>query len=842
MPWPPVPLVFRTVLAVLSLAPLAARAEFVADAHRPLAPLLGFSSTVRVAATESGFLAFWSTGSAASGSNYAYNVPAQLQVARLSRDGALERRLAPAEIPPTFTWYDAASNGEEVLLTGICTAEAGKPLCLARFSSAGDFLGLTVVPVGEPVAPTVASNGDGFLVTLSVASTRRALAIPVARDGTAGAPVDLGAWDPYSQWTSPATLGSTYYAAWGTTGDHVLARVSSSGVETSVPLKPPFPISQVRIEGSGERLLVVITPRGASALLAAIFDRDLTRLSDWMFLDGGGALPRLGATSSGWIVAAQRFDDATLLPLSLEGVQGSFAAIPGIRGFVIDAAARGDRAAVVWHEGPEITLPDFHHHRARIAVFGADAAPVRTPSTISVGPAPQIHPAAAHAAGVTMVAWSERTPDGGWRVRARPFDAAGVPLAPTVAMPHQGAPQIRPAVATDGDSFFLAWSEGPGGSSGVYGMRLSPEGTLLDAAPTLLFGATGFWSTWYRTTALAWNGSAWLVVSSNNLGELVAVRVSAGGVLLDAAPRAITTHSEYDYGTNFAPVIDCNGSDCLVVWHGPSVPMTPGCQITCSPPPPGLYAALLDSDLGVTRRMPPLTEPWEDLPSDFRSLDATWNVIAREWLVSWTRHQRITADGTMLVADDAISGHARQVSSIPEREGWRVVWAPSGRSDLFHGWTRTGAIGQIRERYVLAASSEPEWDARAIDAPRPLALFLRERQQTPGAPEVVGRFFDESPAPEDGTLVLSATRLPGGDVRLDWTTDLEDVTGFAWSILRRGEWAGSGLIEPSVRHAFLTPGTMTDVTHIVLGAVTPSGTVFSNVISLLEPRKRLVTR
>ncbi len=183
---------------------------------------------------------------------------------------------------------------------------------------------------------------------------------------------------------------------------------------------------------------------------AAIFDRNLARLTDWMPLSGGSSLPRLGATATGWIVAAERFDDATVVPVSLEGIQASVASIPKVRGFVIDAAARGDRVAVVWREGPEITLPDFHYHLARIAMFSADAAPIKGPSTISVGPAPQIHPAAAHADGVTMVAWSERTPDGGWSVRARPFDAAGVPLAAAVAMPHRGAPQLRPAIATNG--------------------------------------------------------------------------------------------------------------------------------------------------------------------------------------------------------------------------------------------------------------------------------------------------------------------------------------------------------------------------------------------------------
>ncbi len=317
--------------------------------------------------------------------------------------------------------------------------------------------------------------------------------------------------------------------------------------------------------------------------------------------------------------------------------------------------------------------------------------------------------------------------------------------------------------------------------------------------------------------------------------------------MLDVTAHAISTMPEYGSAMDFAPVVECSGAECLVAWHGPPVGFG-GCQITCPIPPPSIRAAIITPDLEVRHRLPPLTEPWEEPSSDFRSLDASWNDIADAWLVSWSLRgqQRIARDGALLGPRDAL-GYGGSTSSIPEREGWRIVWAPYSQPDLFHGWTNTAEIAAIRERPVLAASEDAEWDARAVDAPRPLALFLRESPRTAGSPEVVVRFLDESPAPTIVNLNLTATRLSGGDMRLDWTTNLDEVSYFVVSVFQKNfsggdGWYGVGNLVPSVRHFFLTPGMMSYATRIVVTAGTPSGLIQSNVFKLVSPRRRTVAR
>ncbi len=807
------------VLIFFVLAALPARAEFPVTGVRPLAPTLGISSGALVVATDEGFLAFWKTRTT-------NREEGLTQIAKLSSDGTLLRRTVAWDLPASFWFYDGASNGVETLLAGVCSGTYGSPLCLARFSADGDFVGLIETRFSYPVAPVVASNGDGFLVSFSLARAIEVVALPVTRDGLLADRLLLAAWDPSSQWTSPAAIGESYFVAFGQPGKHRLARLSETGVDASVPLTAGFEISQVRIAGSGDRLLVIASPKGNATadlrLRAAVFDRDLTRLTEWMPLEGGSGLVLVGPTSTGWLVAASGLGEATVLPISRTGLAGEPARVGGVLAYDFDFASSRDRAAIVWTSAPDYTIPEFPFSSARVAVFDSSAIVVREATPISLGPAPQIHPAAAHASGVTLAAWVERTMEERLVVKARPFDGdGGVPLAPAVTMPLRGWPQSHPSVATDGTSFFIVWSEGASGRDGVCGARVTADGRVLDATAMAIFGSAEV----SRAADAVWGGDSWVVVSSEGKANIVAKRVSSGGNVIDAVSVVIAPGPERG---GYDPRIDCSGDECLVVWKGPWDPWE--CRISpCAAPPSSILAARISPALALLDATPLRLNGENEWVS---ALSVSWNELANAWSVAWSLdgRRRVSRDGRildeLLTPASFLSG---EVFAISEAHGWHLTWTSSSSSKVFHGWSASGGVREVATRYTLTRTPEREWDPQLVGAQRPLAFVVRESQITAGSPGVIGRFLDEATEPISTDLDLSVRRLPDRVLEFSWTTDIDVVSRFVLWGRYGAAWKMLGGLAPNARIYQITE---TGATAYRLSATTPSGAVESNVIEL----------
>ncbi len=109
-----------------------------------------------------------------------------------------------------------------------------------------------------------------------------------------------------------------------------------------------------------------------------------------------------------------------------------------------------------------------------------------------------------------------------------------------------------------------------GNQTDVYGMRLDQNGQPLDATP-IVISNLGRNQTHPR---VAWNGSNWLVVFVSErpdwyfFEDIVGVRVSPQGAVLDATP--ITIRAELNspanyYGTN--PSVGSDGVNWIVVWE-----------------------------------------------------------------------------------------------------------------------------------------------------------------------------------------------------------------------------------------------------------------------------------
>ncbi len=807
------PPVFRFLLPLLLLC-FAARAEFPVSDERPLAPTLGLYGNVRVVATDRGILAFWTTTTS-------YGSDGLLQLARMSHDGALERRATAWEIP-TFLPFDAASNGERVVLAGSCSYGQEPFHCLAQFSAAGDFLGHTQLPYPYPIRAAVASDGDGFLVILATSRPRWEIAgVPVSSNGEFGDPVVLTTISDRVPWRSPTAtaIGSTYYSTYHTENGPVLARINGLTITKSVELSSAF-AEEIAVESSGDRLLAVATtpwsPSADRRLRFSLFDAALNQTTAWAPLDGQ-ATPRIAPTADGWIVAS-RTPETTLVAVSRSGEAGAGRTVEPSWDYDV---AGGTRIALV---SGHLNNEPFLTGRVRFSIHDASGAELRAPVTISVGPAPQIQPAAAHAGGVTLTAWTEATPEGTFAIRTRPFDGAGTPLAPPAAIPSRGTFQTIPRVATDGSSFFVAWSEG----ASVYGARVARDGRVLDPEGIRISDSSG-------AADVDWSGTAWIVVAGDREFQIVATRISPGGIVLDTTPVPVAPKGEQP---DYDPLVDCTGQECLVVWRRA---IEWQCRFDpCIPPSPQIFG----------RRVAPDVTPLDPSPVHLKgdydevyTLVTSWNPTEEAWLVAWSPEgrQRVTRDGRLLDTHGPQSPYGEGIiAAMPEGDGWRVAWAPQSSGDVFHGWSPTGRVTEVRERHALVRSPHREWNPVLVEARRPLALFLRESQITAGSPQLFGRFLDESELLST-ELVLRASRIDALHVRLSWSTAIDDVRHVQVQRFDRyWKWV-TMVTDPSTRFVDVDlPEGNAARFRIIIGS--PSGPIESNVVDIPGARRRTVLR
>jgi len=132
------------------------------------------------------------------------------------------------------------------------------------------------------------------------------------------------------------------------------------------------------------------------------------------------------------------------------------------------------------------------------------------------------------------------------------FDAAGTPLEPVPFVVTAGkAAQENPRAAWNGTNWLVVYESYDVSGTGYYqksmeAVRVSPGGQVLDSKPIKIFNVTPIGATW----AIASDGTDWVVVNQGTSvnGDLVALRVSSAGVLLDAAPRSLVPATYYSRG------------------------------------------------------------------------------------------------------------------------------------------------------------------------------------------------------------------------------------------------------------------------------------------------------
>jgi hypothetical protein len=122
--------------------------------------------------------------------------------------------------------------------------------------------------------------------------------------------------------------------------------------------------------------------------------------------------------------------------------------------------------------------------------------------------------------------------------------------------------QHRSAVAYDGVNFLVVWNDGRGSQRGVYGARVTPQGTLLDPAGIVITQAPC--DNEAPAPALAFGGTEFLVVwSDDNDGHIYGARVSPQGTVLDTTGIAISQAAAYQC----LPDVGFDGMNFLVAWE-----------------------------------------------------------------------------------------------------------------------------------------------------------------------------------------------------------------------------------------------------------------------------------
>lgn len=185
---------------------------------------------------------------------------------------------------------------------------------------------------------------------------------------------------------------------------------------------------------------------------------------------------------------------------------------------------------------------------------------------ISTVPESQWFPVVSYDGRNYLVAWQDRRNseyDEIYCTRVTPqgavLDTAGILVSFSVKE------QWSPAAAFDGRNYLVVWQDGSEWYpfySEIYGSRVSPTGVILDPARIAISGQPGM----QASPDVAFDGRNYLVVweiDDSVPNGVYGVRVSPGGLVLDPNPITIEAGSYYDYN----PTLAFDGRNYLVVWQ-----------------------------------------------------------------------------------------------------------------------------------------------------------------------------------------------------------------------------------------------------------------------------------
>jgi hypothetical protein len=237
-----------------------------------------------------------------------------------------------------------------------------------------------------------------------------------------------------------------------------------------------------------------------------------------------------------------QFTEMVNVTADLDYYQGPTAAT-GVDGALVGWATYGD-------------MSDFNVEASTLATDGG----VGQVADVSLAAPAHTHPAMALGNGEYMVVAESQTADVkrivAWRTDAWGLGTEDEPLELAV-----GTAVDDPAVAWNGDVWFVAWSDTDPvtAENGIVGVRIDADGTVLDSPPIALMAG-------YRPAVASNTAGDFLVAGSvpitydGHTQDLYGVRVSGDGVLLDTT--YIVIGSSFAVGADIA----AHGTGWLVTW------------------------------------------------------------------------------------------------------------------------------------------------------------------------------------------------------------------------------------------------------------------------------------
>jgi len=211
-----------------------------------------------------------------------------------------------------------------------------------------------------------------------------------------------------------------------------------------------------------------------------------------------------------------------------------------------------------------------------------------------------------------LVVWSDGRRGSGsdlYGARVSPagsvLDANGLALASSTVF---SLLMSAPAIAFDGTNYLLVWDEkiGFGSPTNLQGLRVSPAGSPL-GSPFVISNAVGS----QLAAALAFDGTNYLAVwqddRSGSGTDIYAARISPAGTVLDTSGFAVSAQAS----NQLNPSVEFNGASYVVVWEDYRNLLTTGIDLYGAKVTPG--GAVLDTaGLGLvqapsTQAQPALT-------------------------------------------------------------------------------------------------------------------------------------------------------------------------------------------------------------------------------------------
>lgn len=198
-------------------------------------------------------------------------------------------------------------------------------------------------------------------------------------------------------------------------------------------------------------------------------------------------------------------------------------------------------------------------------------------ATVSAAAGVQMSPAIAQGEAVQLVVWSDSRAntndtsglETAYDIYGMRFDATGTPLdAAPISIAAVPADQINPQVVWNGVNWLVMFESFTlSGTGGYYEkslafVRVSPSGQLLDPKPVRVYNLIPMTTQW----AVANDGNTWILASWGTAasGDLVAIRISPDGVVLDPPTHALIPETYY---MRFNLQLACAAGVCLATFN-----------------------------------------------------------------------------------------------------------------------------------------------------------------------------------------------------------------------------------------------------------------------------------